>query len=117
MSQEEQHLRIDYVEWAVRDLSRAKEFYQRVFGWQFTDYGPDYASFDDGRMRGGLRSDLEQRPGGPLLVIYSHELEATEQQVKQHGGTIVKETFEFPGGRRFHFADPDGCELAVWSDR
>jgi predicted enzyme related to lactoylglutathione lyase len=27
----------------------------------------------------------------------------------------VQPTFDFPGGRRFHFADPDGYELAVWT--
>jgi predicted enzyme related to lactoylglutathione lyase len=117
MSQEEQHHRIDYVEWAVRDLAQAQDFYTAVFGWRFTEYGPEYASFDDGRLRGGIRSDLDAVSGGPLLVVYSGELEATEGRIKQHGGTIVKETFEFPGGRRFHFADPSGNELAVWSDR
>jgi predicted enzyme related to lactoylglutathione lyase len=117
MSQTEQDRRIDYIEFVVRDLDRVKEFYGTVFGWEFTDYGFNYASFTDGRMRGGFRSDLEPRPGGPLVVIYAADLEAAEEKIKESGGTVVKEIFEFPGGRRFHFADPGGNELAVWSDR
>jgi predicted enzyme related to lactoylglutathione lyase len=117
MGQEEQHHRIDYIEWADSDLGTAKSFYEAVFGWTFKDFGPNYASFHDGGMRGGIRSDIEPRPGGPLLVIYSTELETTMARVREHGGRIVEEIFDFPGGRRFHFADPGGNELAVWSDR
>jgi len=117
MGQEEQNRRIDYIEFTVRDTGRAQEFYRSVFGWSFTDYGPEYSSFDDGRMRGGVRSDLEPSAGGPLVVIYATELEVMRDRIEAQGGSIVREPFEFPGGRRFHFADPSGNELAVWSDR
>jgi predicted enzyme related to lactoylglutathione lyase len=117
MSQAEQDRRIDYIEFVVGDLGRAKEFYRAVFGWEFTDYGFHYSSFTDGRIRGGFRSDLEPGSGGPLVVIYAADLEAAEEKIKRHGGTVVKEIFEFPGGRRFHFADPSKNELAVWSDQ
>ena len=117
MSQEENDRRIDYVELTVKDTAGAKEFYGAVFGWTFQDWGPDYASFNDGRLNGGFRSDAETRPGGPLIVMYAIDLEAIEEKIKQSGGTIVKEIFEFPGGRRFQFTDPSGNELAVWSDK
>jgi len=95
-------------------LSRS---YAAVFGWEFTDYGPDYTCFNDGRLRGGFAAAPEVAPGGPLAVFYAVELEDIQARIKAAGGKVVRETFEFPGGRRFHFVDPSGNELAVWSDR
>lgn len=109
--------RIDYIEVAVTDIEEAKKFYITVFGWQFTDYGPDYTSFQDGRLSGGFRKSPQVQTGGPLVVIYAVNLEAMETKVKAAGGRIVRDIFSFPGGRRFHFIDPSGNELAVWSDR
>ena len=117
MSQEEQNLRIDYVEIPVRDVEQAKRFYGEIFGWSFKDYGSDYASFFDGRLGGGLRLESTVEPGGPLIVMYALDLEGIKEKVKAAGGSIELEIFEFPGGRRFHFADPSGNLLAVWSDR
>lgn len=115
MSNEGQNHRIDYIEFGATDIERVKRFYAGVFGWTFTDYGPDYTSFVDGRLAGGF--DRESSPGAsPLVVIYARDLEATYAQVKANGGSIRKEIFSFPGGRRFHFADPGGNELAVWSE-
>jgi predicted enzyme related to lactoylglutathione lyase len=108
--------RIDYIEIAVRDVARAKRFYGEVFGWELTDYGPEYASFFDGRLNGGFRTG-EPKPGGPLVITYATDLAATQRRIEAAGGVIVRETFEFPGGRRFHYTDLDGYELAVWSDR
>ncbi len=116
MSQEEHDRRIDYIELGVPDLEKAKRFYEAVFGWTFTDYGPDYTSFADGRLAGGFFKAEAAQPGGALVIIYAVDLEQVEEDVVAHGGTIVKETFDFPGGRRFHFRDPSGYELAVWSE-
>jgi predicted enzyme related to lactoylglutathione lyase len=109
--------RIDYVEIPVRDVAAAKRFYGNVFGWSFTDYGPDYTSFLDGRLSGGLIASADVRGGGPLIVCYAIDLDSARARVVTAGGEIVREVFEFPGGRRFHFADPSGNQLAVWSDR
>jgi predicted enzyme related to lactoylglutathione lyase len=117
MSQAENDRRIDYVEFAATNLLETKEFYASVFGWAFTDYGPEYTSFQDGRLAGGFRKALKVTPGGPLIVLYGTDLETMEARIKKHGGSITKATFDFPGGRRFHFSDPNGNELAVWSDR
>ncbi len=117
MSQAEQDLRVDYIEFPATDVQATKRFYGEVFGWEFTDYGPDYTSFTDGRLAGGFRAAPDVAPGGPLVVLYATDLSGIEARIRESGGQIVKETFEFPGGRRFHFADPSGNELAVWSDR
>ena len=109
--------RIDYIELPTVDIAEAKRFYGDVFGWEFVDYGPDYASFNDGRMNGGFRKESEVRRGGPLIVIYSINLEQIREKVKTARGTIVQDIFEFPGGCRFHFTDPSGNELAIWSDK
>ena len=110
--------RIDYIEFKSTDIEAAKSFYAAAFGWEFTDYGPTYSSFSDGRLGGGFqKTDEPVVPGGPLIVLFADLLEATEATVIEHGGRIVRKIFSFPGGRRFHFADPDGNELAVWSDR
>ncbi|MEM7808970.1 MAG: VOC family protein [Planctomycetota bacterium] len=110
---------INYLEISVADLAAAKAFYGEVFGWSFTDYGPTYASFTAAQagIDGGLEQvdDLPDR-GPVLIVLYASDLDATQRRIESAGGTIVRPTFSFPGGRRFHFADPSGNELAVWSE-
>lgn len=106
---------IDYVEFGVTDIAAAKAFYGDAFGWSFTDYGPQYCEFSDGRLTGGFTTLAPPRPGGPLVVLYGDDLEALLHRVEAVGGRIVRPIFDFPGGRRFHFLDPDGHELAVWS--
>ncbi len=118
MSQQQQHdRRMDYIEFPATDIQATKRFFEQVFGWEFTDYGPDYTSFADGRLRGGLRKVDSHATGGALVVIYAVDLEQLRQAVIEAGGTIVREPFEFPGGRRFQFTDPSRNELAVWSDQ
>ncbi len=117
MGQAEHDRRVDYVEFPATDVPRTKQFYERVFGWKFQDYGPDYTSFADGRLAGGFTTDRKGNAGtGPLVVMYAVDLERVQSSVKKEGGRIVKEIFAFPGGRRFHFTDPSGNELAVWSE-
>lgn len=108
--------RIDYVEFVVADIARACAFYGAAFGWRFTDYGPSYCEFRDGRLSGGFTTEGAVRPGGPLVILYAADLEAAQARVEAAGGQIAQAIFDFPGGRRFHFTDPDGYELAVWSD-
>jgi uncharacterized protein len=111
------HHRIDYIEFAVRDLAAAKRFYAEAFGWEFNDYGPEYAGIKSGDGEaGGMYPSDQVRSGGPLVILYSRDLEQSLTAVKAAGGTVSKDTFAFPGGRRFHFLDPSGNELAVWSD-
>lgn len=117
MTQADHDRRIDYIEFGATDLERTKQFYQQVFGWRFQDYGPDYTSFQDGRLSGGFTKDAPVRPANPLVVLYATRLEEVESSIKRAGGKIVRATFSFPGGRRFHFSDPNGNELAVWTDR
>ena len=122
MSQQEQNFRMDYIEFPATNIEATKQFYNQVFGWKFTDYGPGYTSFSDGRLGGGFNS--ESQPAGAdgktirgvLVVLYATSLDDTRAKVIAAGGKIVREIFEFPGGKRFHFADPNGNELAVWSE-
>ena len=116
MSQPKPENQIDYLELPASDIEKTKTFYNSVFGWKFEDYGPDYTSFHDGRMAGGFTTESPTPGKGVLLVIYSSDLAAIQRKILAAGGKIVKEIFSFPGGRRFHFADPNGNELAVWSE-
>ncbi len=112
------HHAIDYIEFGVTDLAVAKQFYQAAFGWKFQDYGPAYMGIQGPeREVGGMRLDEEVKPGGPLVVLYSEDLEASVAAVEAAGGRIVEPPFAFPGGRRFHFADPFGNQLAVWAEK
>ncbi len=113
------HHAIDYVEFSVTDIVASKEFYGTVFGWQFNDYGPDYVGIQakNGGEVGGFRQVATVQTGGPLVVIFSNDLEATLSRVREAGGQINKEPFSFPGGRRFEFTDPNGNQLAVWSEK
>jgi uncharacterized protein len=106
---------IDNIELNVADIARSKEFYGQAFGWRFTDYGPSYCEFTDGRLTGGLTTLGPVNPGGPLIILYADDLAETQARPERLGAKIVKPVFSFPGGRRFHFRDPDGYELAVWS--
>jgi hypothetical protein len=108
--------KVDYVEFPGGDLIPLKTFYRDAFGWTFTDYGPSYAAFQEG-LDGGFQADAAEQLTAPLVVLYARDLEAMEAKVRAAGGRITRPIFSFPGGRRFHFADPTGNELAVWSER
>jgi predicted enzyme related to lactoylglutathione lyase len=109
------HHKIDYAELPATDMEAAKAFYGQAFGWAFDDWGPEYQAFKDAGLDGGLRKvDAAPPRGGSLVIVYSDDLEATEAAVTGAGGEIT-ERHEFPGGRRFHFLDPVGNELAVWT--
>jgi len=119
MSAQAQHHAINYIEFTTNDVARAKAFYAGVFAWNFQDWGPDYISFDaaSAGMNGGFsKGEPSASRGVSLIVLYSADLKATEEAVVAAGGAIVVPTFEFPGGRRFHFSDGCGNVLAVWSE-
>lgn len=109
------HHKISYIEMAANDLAAVKKFYSDAFGWTFTDYGSEYTAFTDGSLDGGFAKG-PAAAGGPLVILYSEDLEKTEVAIQDAGGRIEKPIFDFPGGRRFHFSDPAGNQLAVWSD-
>lgn len=106
--------KLDYIELPGGDLAPVKAFYGAAFGWTFQDYGPEYAGFNEG-LDGGFDAQ-EDATRTPLPILYAQDLEAMQAKVEAAGGRIVKPIFEFPGGRRFHFTDPAGNELAVWSE-
>ncbi len=115
-----QHEKINYVEFPANDITSTKAFFNNVFRWQFTDHDPDYIAFDNQGIEGGFyRADLKAATanGSVLIVFYSNNLEDTQTKIINAGGAIVKEIFNFPGGRRFHFTEPSGNEFAVWSDK
>ncbi len=108
---------IDYIEFKANDLEAIKAFYTNCFDWEFTDYGPDYTSFSDGKLNGGFEKAEHEIVNGALIVLYHEDLESASQKIIDAGGAISREIFSFPGGKRFHFKDPSGNELAVWSDK
>lgn len=108
---------INYVEFKAKDLEAIKKFYRQAFGWNFTDYGPTYVAFSDSGLDGGFEKSDEKIVNGALVVLYHQKLEEIRARIVEAGGKISKEIFSFPGGRRFHFLDPAGNELAVWSDK
>ncbi|PMO70802.1 VOC family protein [Vibrio splendidus] len=115
-----EHGSINYIEFAARDIAATKAFFSQVFGWTFEDYGPEYSAFEGKGLMGGFYlADLASNTdnGAALMVFYSQDLEQTERDVIDAGGQINREIFSFPGGRRFHFREPSGNEMAVWSDK
>lgn len=111
---------IDFVEFPAASttaVAEAKSFYGEVFGWSFQEWGDDYIDTKDSGLGSGFNADRAHRPTHPLVVVYSDDLAAALARVVAAGGKVTKDTFAFPGGRRFHFRDPAGNELAVWSDR
>ncbi|MDX1490991.1 MAG: VOC family protein [Pseudohongiellaceae bacterium] len=111
--------KINYIELPSADLTATKTFFTSTFGWSFTHYGPDYltianAGIDGGFYKSNVSATTEN--GSVLVVLFSANLEETLGKIKLSGGKIIKDIFSFPGGRRFHFSDPNGNEYAVWSD-
>ena len=120
MKTSHRHYRIDFIEFGaanVEDLKRSREFYEAVFGWSYKEWGDDYVDTQDSGVGTGINADPSHRPAHPLVVMYANDLEAARAEVVAHAGVVTREIFSFPGGRRFHFRDPAGHELAVWSDR
>jgi len=109
---------INYLEQPMTDPAATRAFYEAAFGWTFTEWGPDYLSFSGAGLDGGFdRTRPKGEPNaGALPVLYAADLAAAQSAVESAGGAIVKPIYEFPGGRRFHFTDPAGNELAVWSE-
>jgi len=107
---------IDYIELKANNLERIKLFYNQVFDWKFTDYGPNYVSFENSGVPGGFEKTDETISNGVLIVLYHKNLTLVKNKVIEAGGKITKDIFSFPGGQRFQFIDPSGNELAVWSE-
>ncbi|MBT8237562.1 MAG: VOC family protein [Croceitalea sp.] len=106
---------INYIELKAKDVSAIKAFYTQVFNWTFTDYGPTYTAFSNSGLEGGFETTDDEITNGVLVVLYHANLEQIKEKVITAKGRISKEIFSFPGGRRFHFLDPSGNELAIWS--
>ena len=110
---------VDYIELPMSSASKIKEFYSSVFQWTFTDWGENYISFEGAGIDGGFNGfdEVKVESPGVLPVIYADDLKSKLEVVRNAGGKIIKDIYEFPGGKRFHFLDPAGNELAVWSDK
>jgi predicted enzyme related to lactoylglutathione lyase len=114
------NLKINYIELPAQDFDATQAFYEGAFAWRFTDYGPEYRAFNDGSLDGGFYKSEKHsstESGAALVILYAQNLEAALDSVSRAGGTIVIGIFDFPGGRRFQFTDPNGNQLAVWSDK
>lgn len=113
--------KLNYIEFSSKNLPASKRFFSQVFGWVFTDYGESYSAFGaeaglEGGFYAGEKASLCAQ-GAALMVLYSEDLEFSKQKVIGGGAQIIRDIFSFPGGRRFHFVEPGGNELAVWSDK
>ena len=114
------HEKLNYLEFPASDLESTKQFFTEVFNWKFTDYGPEYTSFDNQGLEGGFyQSDKFSRSenGSALAIFYSNDLQSTLDKIEKAGGEIIQPVFNFPGGKRFHFTEPSGNEFAVWSEQ
>ncbi|MCK5637712.1 MAG: VOC family protein, partial [Flavobacteriaceae bacterium] len=108
---------INYIEFKAKDLKKIKDFYIESFDWTFSDYGPNYIAFSDSGLAGGFEKTETEIINGVLVVLYNKNLDLIKSKIIEASGQISKDIFTFPGGRRFHFMDPSGNELAVWSDK
>ena len=111
------NLKIDYVELQTPQIADSKAFFAKAFGWEYVDYGSEYCSFEKAGLDGGLEACEPGKQRAPLVILKADDLEAAQVEVEAAGGMVVKSIFSFPGGRRFHFREPGGNELAVWSEK
>ena len=107
---------INYIELKSNNLETTKEFYNDIFGWEFKDFGTNYIAFSNSGLEGGFEKTEEKIINGALVVLYHSDLEEIKDKVINNKGKISKDIFSFPGGKRFHFVDPSGNELAIWSE-
>lgn len=108
---------ISYIEFKTNNIEAIKTFYSKAFNWSFSDFGPSYSSFKDSGLQGGFEFSEDPVSNSVLVVLYHQNLEQIKNSIVNFGGKITKNIFAFPGGKRFHFMDPSGNELAVWSDK
>jgi len=108
---------ISYIEFKAKDLEKIKVFYTAAFEWTFTDFGSTYSSFSNSGLQGGFEKTDSEIMNSALIVLYHKDLELIKNLIIKAGGEITKDVFSFPGGHRFHFTDPSGNELGVWSDK
>ena len=112
------HHHFNYIELPSTDNGAMKAFYGAVFGWTFQDWGETYVAIQGSGVEGGFDADSGGRKPsnqGALVILYSDDLPASEKAVQAAEGIISVPAYDFPGGRRFHFTDPSGNELAVWT--
>jgi uncharacterized protein len=109
-------LKIDYVEFSSADVAASKDFFQKAFGWNFIDYGPQYQAFADAGLDGGISGSGDDPAGVSLVILKTGDLEAALARVEAAGGRVVRPIFRFPGGRRFHFSEPGGAVIGIWSE-
>jgi len=113
------HEKINYVEFPAKDLKATKAFFESALAWKFKDFGTEYIAFSNEGVDGGFfKADTAstQATGGALIVLFSNDLDSTQQKIKAAGGVITQDTYEFSGGERFHFSEPSGNEFAVWGE-
>lgn len=113
------HHKINYIEFQVKNINATKKFLGNVFGWSFTDYGDEYCAINDAGIDAGFyesKATMLSETGSSLIVLYSNDLDATQEKIIANGGEISTPTFDFPGGKRFHFLDSNKNEYAVWSE-
>ena len=109
-----ERLIIDYIELPSADHAGTRAFFAAAFGWRFVDYGPDYTEISNAGISAGIDGS-ENRIGAPLVILRADDIEAAQAQIVEKGGVITAPIFAFPGGRRFHFREPGGVEMAVWT--
>lgn len=107
-------MKIEYIEFQTEAYGQTRDFFAKAFGWSYTDFGPDYSEIGGAGVTGGIERAVEPKP--PLVILKADDLEAAQDAVLAAGGKIVRPIFSFPGGRRFHFREPGGNELAVWAE-
>jgi predicted enzyme related to lactoylglutathione lyase len=105
---------IDYLEFPSEDGLKTRRFFEEAFDWSFISYGPNYHAIVAAGIDAGIQSDAREVTAAPLAVVRTTDLEAAQRAVELAGGVVVRPAFDFPGGRRFHFREPGGNEMAVW---
>lgn len=108
---------IDYLEFPSADGRKSRRFFEEAFGWSFLDYGPTYHAIEAAGIEAGIQGDANEATAAPLAIVRTGDLEAAQRAVELAGGVITRAAFDFPGGRRFHFREPGGNEMAVWVAR
>jgi hypothetical protein len=110
-----------HVELNTTDVDKAKAFYGKLFAWTLKDVpmGPDMTyttiGVDSGTGGGIMKHPVPGAPSAWLPYVLVDDVEASTNEAKTLGGTILKDVTEVPGMGWFSIIqDPTGGVLGLW---
>ncbi|HVI84571.1 MAG TPA: VOC family protein [bacterium] len=112
-----------HVELNTTDVTKAKNFYGKLFGWKLEDVemeGGAYTMIKVGEGTGGgiIKHPVPGAPSAWLAYVLVDDIGAATQKAKSLGAKVMKDVTEVKGVGSFSvIVDPTGAALALWQPK